>query len=695
MANKILIIAILFLSQNALAQLKTGTMTLFYGTGQNVEFCSLWDVTFKAEDSENTVVQSIREKVDADDKYLRYEFKENGSCGDTRDYLQKKGISSKNIYGCTSINFNENSNGKTIGVGYSPKPKDDAIISTLDTYGYKLAIKPMDKTIEKLQALGFIRHKLNFQQTYSNNGALSRSWSCKPGESFAIMAACTRTPSQFRVIDPTDENNFYYYTDELYKENSLMMFPDFQSPKPINKMLVGLVPESSSSQAGGVLVMKRKANLTADFDVILKSAENNFEEIKGEENPLNKGNYYALLSLGGINHKIYKTDAYGWIYSQIIKNDPERLAYTEEFIHKALAQKKQSGEYSVNEYVNENGDMATELRKGDVLLFSKTFSPFSNKMQYLFFTKEVKNFTYNPSPYKVFANLKYPLIHASFIKENKQAVVSTYDKSNNGEILLFDAATAKVNKKIESLKSNFAIFSNDGKSLFSHILTKGVVRIDIATGKIIKTFLPDALNKAMFVGDISPNGRVLATGSLFGEVYLFDIATGKNLAILKTNSENRLVLRTKFLDDNTLVTAANDLVKTWNITTKNEIVTIASPENEKGLVIDIATEAKQVLCSYKKNTYIFDALTGKQIASTDIGNFYSAFITQNGAYTLLSSSIGLFAFDRDLEHQEKNGDNAPGNFTIMTGNGEKILLGKDNHLFITTYEHLQSLSGKY
>ncbi len=252
-----------------------------------------------------------------------------------------------------------------------------------------------------------------------------------------------------------------------------------------------------------------------------------------------------------------------------------------------------------------------------------------------------------------------------------------------------------MNKKIESLKSNFAIFSNDGKSLFSHILTKGVVRIDIATGKIIKTFLPDALNKAMFVGDISPNGRVLATGSLFGEVYLFDIATGKNLAILKTNSENRLVLRTKFLDDNTLVTAANDLVKTWNITTKNEIVTIASPENEKGLVIDIATEAKQVLCSYKKNTYIFDALTGKQIASTDIGNFYSAFITQNGAYTLLSSSIGLFAFDRDLEHQEKNGDNAPGNFTIMTGNGEKILLGKDNHLFITTYEHLQSLSGKY
>lgn len=61
-------------------------------------------------------------------------------------------------------------------------------------------------------------------------------------------------------------------------------------------------------------------------------------------------------------------------------------------------------------------------------------------------------------------------------------------------------------------------------------------------------------------------------GSYFGEIFLYDLATGKRTAVIKENPDNRLVLRTRFLDNSTLVSAGGDFVKTWDLKTRKAIV---------------------------------------------------------------------------------------------------------------------------
>lgn len=58
--------------------------------------------------------------------------------------------------------------------------------------------------------------------------------------------------------------------------------------------------------------------------------------------------------------------------------------------------------------------------------------------------------------------------------------------------------------------------------------------------------MKDTLGKVLFVADISPDGKTLAAGSFFGEIFLYDLATGKRTAVIKENPDNRLVLRTRF-----------------------------------------------------------------------------------------------------------------------------------------------------
>ncbi|MFN8250822.1 MAG: hypothetical protein U0V75_02985 [Ferruginibacter sp.] len=297
---------------------------------------------------------------------------------------------------------------------------------------------------------------------------------------------------------------------------------------------------------------------------------------------------------------------------------------------------------------------------------------------------------------RTIAELGGKISHAAFSNDGKQFVVSSSGDANSGQIKIFDADSEAEVKDIPEMNAHFSIFAPDNKSLYSHIVGKGLVQIDIATGKIFRTLMKDTVGKVLFVAEISPDGKTLAAGTYFGDILLYDLPTGKRTAILTANPSNRLVLRTRFLDNNTLVSAGGDLVKTWNLKTGKEIVTISPPGGEKKMTVDIAAAAKKVFCSYQNNMYVFDALTGKQLSTFDLGNFYSAHFQNNGELVLCSSSEGIYAFNGELKcDPSSNGQRFPHQMEMMISNANKtkVVLAGSNKVMITDYSYFENMTG--
>jgi WD40 repeat protein/serine/threonine protein kinase len=104
----------------------------------------------------------------------------------------------------------------------------------------------------------------------------------------------------------------------------------------------------------------------------------------------------------------------------------------------------------------------------------------------------------------------------------------------DGSILLWDAAAGAELRPLPSPNSRVVAFSPDGTLLAAagEVNNSAVVRIwKVATGQLLFTFLTPGSREAWSVA-FSPDGKTLAAGMESGEVHLFDVASGWQVATL-------------------------------------------------------------------------------------------------------------------------------------------------------------------
>ncbi len=680
---------------------KSGIVILYYGPNRVVSYCNLWDVKFKKEDSEERIGNLLKDKVAAYDPYMYFEFKEGFDCNSARGYLQKKGINNMHISGCTSIDFSENPNGKfnTDGLlGYKPKAEENGYLDDLETYASLNVQKIFKAENERLLKEGWVRIAGRLQQTNGGDYPIVKAFAHNPATTYTIIAGLTRGPGILKLLHNVKDGKVLASSQK--KESELMMISDYHNDRAFdNKLAVALVPEDrTNSQPGGFLIYGRAVDFKRDFEAVLADASNGFSNLKRAQNGENEFGpvYYAPYSFGGLDHEIFNHGELGMIYRQTFNIGSQNAKYSETEIDKVLTQEAFTGKYRIKAIKLGNGADVTQLLEGEKLVFYKIADKNTNLLEYYFLSKDVKKIPYVKADRRTIAELNGKITHTAFSNDSKMFAVSSSEEGFTGQIKIFDTDTETEITTIPGVNSHFAIFSPDNKSLYSHIMGKGLVQLDIQTGKTLRTLMKDTVGKVLFVADISPDGKTLAAGSFFGEIFLYDLATGKRTTVIKENPDSRLVLRTRFLDNNTLVTAGGDFVKTWDLKNRKAIVTIAPPAGEKKLAVDIATAAKKVFCTYQENMFVYDALTGKQLATYDLGNFYSTHFQTNGELVLCASSEGIYAFNGELKcNLEANGQRFPHQMEMMISDNKKtkVVVVGSNKVMISDYSYFVNMVG--
>ena len=680
---------------------KKGVVILYYGTNRVVSYCNLWDVKFKKEDSEERIGNLLKDKVAAYDPYMYFEFKEGFDCNNATAYLQKKGVSKMSISGCTSIDFSENANGKfnTDGLlGYKPKAEENGYLDELETYASLNVQKIFKAENERLLKEGWVRIAGRLQQTNGGDYPIVKAFAHNPATTYTIIAGLTRGPGILKLLHNVKGGAVLASSEK--KDNELMMIADYHNDRSFdNKLAVALLPnDKTNSQPGGFLIYGRAVDFKRDFEAVLADAPNGFSNLKKAQNGTNEFGpvYYAPYSFGGLDHEIFNHAELGMIYRQTFNIGSQNAKYAEAEIDKVLTQEAFSGKYRIKATKLGNGADVTQLYEGEKLVFYKIADKNTNLLEYYFLSKDVKKIPHVKADRRTITDLNGRITNTAFSNDSKMFAVSSSGDGNTGQIKIFDTEAETEITTISGVNSHFAIFAPDNKSLYSHVMGKGLLQLDVQTGKTLRTLMKDTVGKILFVADISPDGKMLAAGSYFGEIFLYDLATGKRTAVIKENPDNRLVLRTRFLDNSTLVSAGGDFVKTWDLKTRKAIVTIAPPAAEKKLVVDIATAAKRVFCTYQKNMFVYDALTGKQLATYDLGNFYSAHFQTNGELVLCSSSEGIYAFNGELKcNPESNGQRFPHQMEMMISDNKKskVVVVGSNKVIISDYSYFVNMAG--
>jgi WD40 repeat protein len=116
---------------------------------------------------------------------------------------------------------------------------------------------------------------------------------------------------------------------------------------------------------------------------------------------------------------------------------------------------------------------------------------------------------------------------------------------------------------------------------------------------------------------LSPDGKVLASGggdTRGGEIQLWDIATGKEIASLPgyTDSLNALVFSP---DGKTLAAAGFSLVQVWDVTAHKQIHKFDKNRYVGINALAYSSDGKKLACASSNAACLWDLKTGKELAS--------------------------------------------------------------------------------
>jgi len=134
---------------------------------------------------------------------------------------------------------------------------------------------------------------------------------------------------------------------------------------------------------------------------------------------------------------------------------------------------------------------------------------------------------------------------------------------------------------------NALVFSPDGSHLFAAAGEAGLLgevrQWNIADGKLVRVF--EGHQDAIYSTALSPNGKILATGSYDQSIKLWDVESGKELNTL--TGHNGAVFGLAFRPDGKILASASAdrTIKLWNLENGKRTDTLSQPLKEQYAVV--------------------------------------------------------------------------------------------------------------
>jgi WD40 repeat protein len=113
----------------------------------------------------------------------------------------------------------------------------------------------------------------------------------------------------------------------------------------------------------------------------------------------------------------------------------------------------------------------------------------------------------------------------------------------------------------------------------------------------------------------SADGKILASGTVRGDIYLWDTTTNKELAVLKGHT--KVVLGVQFSPDGKMLASAGGLdgtARVWEAATGKLLHTFNLPDKDAVNGVTFSPDGKTVAaCGFKGKLPVWDVVTGKQV----------------------------------------------------------------------------------
>jgi WD40 repeat protein len=189
-------------------------------------------------------------------------------------------------------------------------------------------------------------------------------------------------------------------------------------------------------------------------------------------------------------------------------------------------------------------------------------------------------------------------------------------KRETNESLLTSAAARSLKGHRGSV--NAVVFSSDGSQLLAAAGEAGIFgevrQWNVAEQKLLHVF--EGHQDAIYSIALSPNGKVLATGSYDQKIKLWDVAGGKELNTL--NGHNGAVFGLAFRPDGRILASASAdrTVKLWNVETGKRTDTLSQPLKEQ-YTVTFSSDGKQLYAGGADSRIRVWQISGNAVETTN------------------------------------------------------------------------------